>query len=554
MTLYCRRSSLLAHIAASLTISAGLLAGLARGQEPNLLKVKGPEGQTNLRYAFGGVFLVDKTLRDEYDRLLFRIRTLKSGLEDDQIGSAGSFTELRLELKNLQARLEWLQKEIEKKKTFISLGKVHKQTETVTFDLGPERLLVVTAKNVRVEGWDGPQVKCVLEKQVIVPDKDEGAKADEQLHSIRLVHKHGAAPETVGKTSAQREAEEKEYLAGPEASRLTEQERSLHRLVRTRKGDRYRAFQGKNVDTVAIEGLGWDEGNSMIDMEISGSNYTCWAQEQRRHASLTVFVPRCEAVALRDCEKGLIVEGVHGNLLVDGDRVVGPQWNTAFQIHDLHGSLTMFDLWINSLSLSAIHGSVCFPPCLTDENTWQTPSAPYETGNREVGQWMAPRSKSLITCQDVGGDFTASFVWADLHVERVAGKIDVKNDFGDTTLIAETALAKTRHRVVSDSGRIEARLTANGLGSLPIRALSICGGVRADAPLAVVTSQEATWPAADGTAYTWRGMISPVSDRIGDKDAVARCKAVRAVVQGEDASPGLALLSRAGTIRINYKR
>ncbi|MGA2061450.1 MAG: hypothetical protein ABSG67_13285 [Thermoguttaceae bacterium] len=204
MTLYSRKSAMLAHLALSLGIGISLLAGPAWSQESIQLKAKGPEGQTNLRYGFGGIFFVDKNLKDEYDRLLFRIRTLKSGLDDDRIGSADTLTQLKEELKDLQTRLDNLQKEIENKKTFVSLGKIHKQTETVTFDPGPERLLVVTAKNVRVEGWNGQQVKCVLEKQVIIPDKDDSTKADEQLNSIRLIHKYGVAPQTVGKVSAER--------------------------------------------------------------------------------------------------------------------------------------------------------------------------------------------------------------------------------------------------------------------------------------------------------------------------------------------------------------
>ena len=358
MTRYLRRAAVLARLVLSIGIGTGLLAGPAWSQEMIQLKAKGPEGQTNLRYAFGGVFFVDTTLKDEYDRLLLRIRTLKSGLDDGRIGSAGSFTGLKEELKDLQTKLDGLQKKIEKKKTFISLGKLHKQTETVTFDPGPERLLVVTAGNVHLEGWDGPQVKCVLEKQVIVPDKNESTTADKQLSSIRPVHRYGAAPMTVGKTSAEREADEQKYLAGPEASKLTERERTIHRLVTTKKGDRYQVFQGRKIDTIAIEGLRPDEGNRTIDMTISATNYVCYDQELQRHALLTVYVPRCEAVALQDCAKGLIVKGVHGDLLVDGGRIGSPRGNPHFQVRDLYGSLTVFDLPINSLSLDAIRGSV----------------------------------------------------------------------------------------------------------------------------------------------------------------------------------------------------
>jgi hypothetical protein len=553
---------MLAHLALSLGIGISLLAGPAWSQESIQLKAKGPEGQTNLRYGFGGIFFVDKNLKDEYDRLLFRIRTLKSGLDDDRIGSADTLTQLKEELKDLQTRLDNLQKEIENKKTFVSLGKIHKQTETVTFDPGPERLLVVTAKNVRVEGWNGQQVKCVLEKQVIIPDKDDSTKADEQLNSIRLIHKYGVAPQTVGKVSAEREADEQKYLAGPEASKLTEQERYVHRLVKTKQGDRYQAFQGKKIDAIAIEGLRPDEGNSTITMEISGVYYTVhynvYDQELQRHASLTIYVPRCEAVALQDCEKGLIVNGFHGDLLVDGGKVES-RGNATFQIHDLYGSLTISDLPINSLSLSfslsAIHGSVRFLPPLTDGCTWNGLSAPYMAGLIGVGRLMASRSKSLITCKEVEGDFTASFLQADLHLDGVAGKIDVRNDFGDTSLTAETALSKTKHRLVSESGRIEARFTSNGIGSLPIQALTICGSVSADVPYSVIEDQpqEATWPAADGSACTWRGMISRRPDKIAEKDLVARCKFMRAIVNGEDDYPCVDLLSRSGVIRILYE-
>ena len=167
---------------------------------------------------------------------------------------------------------------------------------------------------------------------------------------------------------------------------------------------------------------------------------------------------------------------------------------------------------------------------------------------------MSSRPMSVITCKDVEGDFTASFLQTDLHLEGVAGKIDVRNDFGDTTLTAETALAKTRHRLVSESGRIEARFTSNGLGSLPIQALTICGTVRTNAPYSVIDKpQEATWPAADGTACTWRGMISRLSDSIGENELVARSKIIRAIVKGEDDYPGVDLLSRSGVIRILYE-
>ena len=210
-----------------------------------------PEGQSSFKYAFGGVFFVDKNLNDEYNRLLFRIRALKSDFEADRIGAAESLTEL----KDLQTRLDRLQKEIEKKKTFVPLGQVRKQSETLAFDLGPERLLVVTADHVRIEGWDGPQVKCVLERQLIVPDKTENTKADEQLRSMRLLHRHGPAPQSVGKTAAEREADEKKFLAGPKGRGVTGKEREFRHLVETKRGPCIRPFRVRTSTRLRSRGL-----------------------------------------------------------------------------------------------------------------------------------------------------------------------------------------------------------------------------------------------------------------------------------------------------------
>ena len=54
--------------------------------------------------------------------------------------------------------------------------------------------------HIRVEGWDGTQVKCVLEKTVVAADDKP---VDEHLQGIKLVHRHGLAPNLVGHTPAE---------------------------------------------------------------------------------------------------------------------------------------------------------------------------------------------------------------------------------------------------------------------------------------------------------------------------------------------------------------
>lgn len=228
------------------------------------------------------------------------------------------------------------------------------------------------------------------------------------------------------------------------------------------------------------------------------------------------------------------------------------------QIHDLYGSLTVIDLPIDTLSLDSIHGGVrLLPPIIDmfDGLSMTSPSASY-VGGQEGERLMPPRPMSVLTCKNIDGDFTASFLRANLHLEAVAGKIDVRNDFGDTTLTAEKALAKKRHRLVSESGRIEARITPAGLGSLPIQALTTCGTVRSNAPYSVIEDTVyAAWPSPDGTPCSWGGMMSHFGDRFfsGRAEAFAACKAMRAIVNGEDDYPGVDILSRAGVIRILYE-
>ncbi len=409
MILPCHRITVLLRLAVPLAVGVCLPTGPAWSQEPIRLHAKAPEGQSSFKYAFGGVFFVDKNLNDEYNRLLFRIRALKSDFEADRIGAAESLTEL----KDLQTRLDRLQKEIEKKKTFVPLGQVRKQSETLAFDLGPERLLVVTADHVCIEGWDGPQVKCVLERQLIVPDKTENTKADEQLRSMRLLHRHGPAPQSVGKTAAEREADEKKFLAGPKGRGVTGKEREFRHLVETKRGPLYQAFQGKDLDAITIEGLDEVEGNRRIEMEISGDHEQVTAGELQRHASLTVYVPQCKAVAVQACTTGLNVKGVHGDVLVDGGKWDVADWGGAVvHICDLYGSLTVVDLPVETLSLDSIHGSVHFLPAMIsmfDGYSATSPGASY-VGGQEGERLIPPRPMSVLRCKHIDGDFTASFM------------------------------------------------------------------------------------------------------------------------------------------------
>src|SRR5207247_1598340 len=81
---------------------------------------------------------------------------------------------------------------------------------------------------------------------------------DEQLRSIKLIHHHGATANLVGQTPAARDADERRFLASPDGEKLSEQQRANRSALLRQIASRfepYRAFQGKQIDTLDIEGL-----------------------------------------------------------------------------------------------------------------------------------------------------------------------------------------------------------------------------------------------------------------------------------------------------------
>jgi len=516
-----------------------LPAGTARSADTPRVEGQAPPGQEVLKHTRGGVFFVDTSLKQQYDLLLSRVRALQADLEAERIGGAEALSEL----KDLQVKLKRLRDEIEQKKVLVLPGKFHKQSETITFDLGPARLLHIGADSLRVEGWDGPQVKCVLEKTVIAPD---GAPVDEHLQGIRLRHRHGLAPELVGRTPAEEEADEQKFLSSPEGQQLNPQQRESRRqLIReiAQSHDRYRAFQGKEIDAVEIEGLTYQQGNRWIDFEIrSGNVPRVVGGEWQRYASLTVYVPAVRSVALGGGGENLDVRGVHGDLVVSGGG--DPGHDNNFRVSDLHGSLTVYNAPLELIE--TIHGNVNIQSTIT-----ANPTTSLGNGERVVAA-PAPR---VLTCRNVEGDLTAWVMRDELNLEAMAGRIEVKNDFGKTTLAVGRALADKRHRIVSESGRVEIRIAPGGRGRSPLCAMTNCGVVRVpEAEEEVLHGTSYSLKDNSGIMRMWGGALlahgGPSPSLIG---ALNQRDAIEHVVLGDDHSPALFLFSRSGTVQIRYQ-
>ncbi|MGA2255050.1 MAG: hypothetical protein ABSG53_10340 [Thermoguttaceae bacterium] len=518
-----------------------LLAGTARSADIPQVEGEAPAGQESLQTVRGGAIFVDTSLKEQYNRLLSRVRTLQADLDAERIDGAEAFRELE----DLQTKLKRLRDEIEKKKVLVLPGKFHKQSETSTLDLGPARMLFIEADNLHLEGWDGPQVKCVLEKTVIAPDN---IPVDEHLRGIKLVHRHGFAPNLVGKTPAERDADEKMFLASAEGQKLNEQQRESRQQVVREIVDsyhQYRAFQGKQFDSLEIEGLSYQQGNRQVSFDIrSGNTVRVMGSEWQRYASLTVYVPTCQAVAVRGCAESLDVQGVHGELLVNGHGDNGN--NSSFRVRDLYGLLNSSNVPLELVE--SIHGNVNILSTIT--------SGPTDTGSRNGERIFCTPAPRALTCRNVDGDLIACVTRDELNLEAITGRIDVKNEFGKTTLAVGRTLADKRHRVVSESGRIEVRIAPGARGRLPICAMTNCGAVRyPEAEEEILHGTTYALKDNSGIMRMWGGALlahgGPSPSLIG---ALNQRDAIEHVVLGDDHSPALFLFSRSGTVQILYQR
>lgn len=511
----------------------------AFAQKPPEVKGTAPDKTVVLRHTRGGAWFVSGPLKDEYDKLLARVGALRADLDAERITGADA----QRELEKLQLQLSKLRETIEKEKVLVSPVKVHQQTETTEFELGAARMLVITADNIRVEGWDGPKVKCVLEKTVLAADKPELDGLDAELNGLKLVHHQGVAPEVVGKSAAERAADEAKFLATPDGAKLTPPQRASRQKFVDEISDSYRAyrdFQGKEIDTVEIEGLTYEQGNRQIEVKITSPNGGgSLGSDWQRHAALTVYVPKCNAVALRGCLVNLDVKGLHSALVITRDGSQNRDYDGQFAIRNVHGPVTIDNAPIDVID--SVHGNVTITGTMELANTGTT----HENGER-TSYTPPPRT---LTCGNIEGDLSGWFIRSDLKLKAITGRIDVRNDFGDTTLEVTQPLPQLPHRVVSESGKVEVHLAKGVLGKLPLQALTNCGTVRTNAPQTMLEETDFTLGRDyTGVAHAWRGMKSATKEDSGTFfEAGDR---LGAVLQGKERSPGFDLISRGGVVKV----
>jgi hypothetical protein len=529
-------------------ISAGWSA-TAWAQEGQQAKAQAPKDHVQLKDTASGAYFIAKPLKEQYDQLLARLSVLRTDIDAGRI----SGTEATRQLTALQTELEALRREIQNKLAYVPIAKTHTQTETMTFELGVERLLVITADHLRVVGWDQPGVKCELEKTVLSADDQV---PDAELQAIQLVHKVGANPGIVGKPRAEWDAEEEKFNASEAGQAQTpEQRQARKKLVDSIRANYeiFESFQGRAIDAIHIDGLNGERGNRQMSLEVSSEGGGEWYRSVwRRHARVTVYVPACKTLAVRGALVGLDVQNVHADMVLTSQGSDNRDFYGEFAIRDLHGSLFVRDSPLHVVE--GVDGNVQ----ITSTRDFANSGTSYDGGS-QPGQVLrlSHFSRALSSaCKGIRGDFIAWFGRVDLQLEDIGGRIDVRNEFGDTRLILADKLASGAHRIVSEAGRVELEAPRSALGDLPIWAVTSFGNVRTNAPRDLLDLFQGTVGRdASGVSRGWLGFRRPrdPSAPPGGLDLLDSLERPSRAYHGENRSAGLDLISRGGSVAVNIR-
>jgi hypothetical protein len=521
-----------ALLAAILTTST-LAAQEPAADDPLRSEVVAPPGTRSLESTLGGAYFVDEKLLDEYEALKSRLSRVR---DEIAAGDATSDAALR-SLAEIEAESARLRGQIEEKRVLVSAFQVFSQTSTETFPLGEEGLVIITGDHVRIRGWEGPGIKCVVEKIFVAREKP----VDAAFETIRVEHVLGTAPEKVGLTRAERDAGEAKFLASEDGQKLTPEQRAARQKFVDEihhSYDDYLAFQGREVNQLQLRGLGFDEGNKNLTMKIMspGGGGTVSSQWQR-HATLTVYLPKCKALAVRGCLVGLDIENIDCDLVLTTHDSRDRNYQGQFEVVGVSGNVTSDQVPVRRLA--KVGGNAVFR--LTDD---LVNSGTLHTGGTRT---FAPYAMQPARIEEVAGDLTASFLRTEVDLQKLGGRVDVTNRFGTTRWELSEAdqklAAGENHRIVSDSGQIFLTGPAGVLTKTPIFAYTQCGRLHTN------LSREVLDDANFSTGHprqNWHGFVTPSAERFD----FSRTERPAAILAGGERSPGIDLVSYAGLVSI----
>ncbi len=227
---------------------------------------------------------------------------------------------------------------------------------------------------------------------------------------------------------------------------------------------RFKEYLDREFSYIKIVGLTHEEGNRQIIVEVKNEQGAGEMSSQwRRQARLILYVPKCGHIGVRGGLAGFKIVGVNAPVTVvgEGDR----DYETSYEVLNLTGSLSADNIAIHRLD--GVKGDVSIFATAYAGNT--------STQHDSRGITMEPGPIRTAEYQNIDGNLRVRFVRTDMTMGRISGRIDVENDFGRTTLLADAPLGKHDHRIVSQSRLDRGPRRQVGTGRASLALYTECG-------------------------------------------------------------------------------
>jgi hypothetical protein len=503
-----------ARVAALVAAVISLLASApasAQEQDPGKGRTKAPAGYDVFDSDSTGSYFVARPLKEKYDGLMKRAGELRAEIDDARIDEATA----RREVDRLQAEIDEAIRAIDKAKLYVPGATVQNRAATRSIPLGPGDLLLVDAENVEIRGGDEPEVKCVVKKTVL---GEIGKEQDltPEFDGIELVVRKALGREMFGfyKTAADRPALRHEYEQFP-----------------------FKPFLDREFTVVSIKGLTYAEGNRQVKVEATNAEGGGrFGSDWQRRAKLLLTVPKCQGVAVQGALGGFRVHSLAAPLMVQGTG--NRDYQARYEVMDLGGPLTTSGIPIHHIG--GVKGDVSIVTTSYGEDV--------NTSHGPDGVTMRPVPPQETSYKDIQGNLRARFCRAALNLEGISGRVDIENAFGKTVWRSDRPLAALDHRIVAQSGPIEVRFSPAALGKLRLAVFTECGAVRLPGGNTGLQSLMFHGSMGDVISRSWHGFFTGNQNNRGDNPSDSLMMRLPAALRGEGRSPGIDIISRAGTV------
>ncbi|NND98273.1 MAG: hypothetical protein HKN47_13185 [Pirellulaceae bacterium] len=433
-------------------------------QKPEMQTAEAPPDHGIYDKSATGVFYVPEDLLTEHQQIKQRFDELSSERFRDPQKAADhldSFDDVLKELREIESKIDEV-------KVHVQPFEVFSRRETQAFQLGDAKQVVITADDVILRGWNGKDIKCVIEKFVLGTEEPDEAEFD----AISVQHELRVADDLVGKDKASREEAEKRHSEQNESKASSPESRKMRaELLAEIQASyaMYQPLQGNKIDTLKIVGLTFQEGNEHLSGRTkSPGGAGTFGGFWKRSAKVTIYIPACNHVAVRGCMVAVDIKSLDANLILTAHDSQDRSYGKNFSVKDIDGNVT-----VDEAPIRLIHG-VTGNVTMTQTDEVTNTGTMHSRGLRTSSS--PPPDPTSVT--DVNGDFKGHFVRADLRLESIGGKIDVTNEYGNTHLVVKQPLSAAAHRIVSHSGIIHAACKDAASVGVPLNAFTQVGTVR----------------------------------------------------------------------------